>query len=94
MGVIVKNGVWYCGGDSSGSGGGKNEYKTLLSLEDGIITAPSNGTQYTQETILQEFTWQDDINNYDQILIKNHVGPHYWNNQADLINESILYQKL
>ena len=40
MGVIVKNGVWYCGGDGSGGSGGKNEYKTLLSLEDGIITAP------------------------------------------------------
>lgn len=73
---------------------GENEYKTLLSLEDGIITAPSSGSQYTQETVLQEFTLQDDINNYDQILIKNHVGPHYWNNQADLINESILYPKL
>ena len=94
MGVIVKNGIWYCGGDGSGNGGGENEYKTLLSLEDGIITAPSSGTQYTQETVLQEFTLQDDINNYDQILIKNHVGPHYWNNQADLINESILYPKL
>ena len=94
MGVIVKNGVWYCGGDGSGGGGGKNEYKTLLSLEDGIITAPSSGSQYTQETVLQEFTLQDDINNYDQILIKNHVGPHYWNNQAYLINESILYPKL
>ena len=32
MGVIVKNGIWYCGGDDSGGGGGKNEYKTLLSL--------------------------------------------------------------
>ena len=94
MGVIVKNGIWYCGGDGSGSGGGENEYKTLLSLEDGIITAPSSGTQYTQETVLQEFILQDDINNYDQILIKNHVGPHYWNNQANLINESILYPKL
>ena len=27
MGVIVKNGVWYCGGDGSGGGGGKSRCK-------------------------------------------------------------------
>ena len=39
MGVIVKNGVWYCGGDGSGSDGGKNEGVIEKEVQSKIITS-------------------------------------------------------
>ena len=39
MGVIVKNGIWYCGGDGSGSDGGKNEGVIEKEVQSKIITS-------------------------------------------------------
>lgn len=58
-GVIVKNGVWYCGGDSSGDGGG--EITSTFKIE--------STTLYSGDTTSFPVALSDDINNYDLIKI-------------------------
>ena len=60
MGVIVKNGVWYCGGDGSGSGSG-GKITSTFKIE--------STTLYNGATRDFPVTLSDSINNYDLIKI-------------------------
>ena len=59
MCVIVKNGVWYCGGDGSGGSGG--EITSTFKIE--------STTLYSGDTTSFPVALSDDINNYDLIKI-------------------------
>ena len=60
MGVIVKNGIWYCGGGGSGGGGG-GKITSTFKIE--------STTLYNGATRDFPVTLSDSINNYDLIKI-------------------------
>lgn len=60
MGVIIKNGIWYCGRSGSGSGGG-GKITSTFKIE--------SITLYSGDATSFPVALSDDINNYDLIKI-------------------------